>query len=744
MGALESAVECVMPLHDMVWNRAFVKRFGASLFHHGQALWIEDLVRNQFGERVALYFAFMHHYIKWLKWLALFMLVFYIIVRNAHWPTYQIMLMFLGFFTPTLWGTMMARCWHRRTKVLSLRWGRDDVTHDEFPNVHEAHFEHRYNPVTGENDKIYDPKNNRLKVMVYVGPIIAFNMLLLLCLCIPFVQWYMFGKMSPTCRCCEFYLSSGLGNGSVLPNATGLVIPKGCELDKYHKFDTSVAAKECTYWRLCFNSASNIVFVTDRWYYILFQGIALGLIMDVAQFELFRLLTAALVRRENWALELEYQQSLIRKQFFFMWYNMYFWFFIIAFAYVPFGPSIQEMLKDIGFGWIVPSWGWKNKVINIDEAFVTPMVATQSINLTLEAFVPLLVTAVALRTARRWRQMRKTLRWEQGHTVSEAVQSRGDSATESLVHQLAKSKNPVHHNVSIHDTTPDRNCYDASEVFRQSKLGVYDTHGDYLDMMMQLGYICNFTQAWALAPVAAIVNNFLEIRSDAFKLCYGSRRPVPRPDGDVGEWQNTMYAVPLLAIPVVSGLITLATGQLDRISGCAMGEEEMAPNLSCLLWGTRLLAAIVIEHWGFAIAAFVVYFVPSTPGHIVQALRDKKVLLNRKIQNTFLPGVDEETKRNLRVIFEHYDQDDIGFMHRGDVLRVLGMLQSDNAPPLTEDQVEALYHRVDISSSGTVSFAELSLALVYAESDFIIRSILDIESLPARITFLAMQLSGSK
>ena len=50
---------------------------------------------------------------------------------------------------------------------------------------------------------------------------------------------------------------------------------------------------------------------------------------------------------------------------------------------------------------------------------------------------------------------------------------------------------------------------------------------DYLDMLMQFGYVCMFTTCWALAPVPAFLNNILELRGDVFKLIYNSRRPVP-------------------------------------------------------------------------------------------------------------------------------------------------------------------------------------------------------------------------
>lgn len=43
---------------------------------------------------------------------------------------------------------------------------------------------------------------------------------------------------------------------------------------------------------------------------------------------------------------------------------------------------------NLGFGWAVPGFGWRSGVVNIDEAFLTPLLATQSINLALETIIP--------------------------------------------------------------------------------------------------------------------------------------------------------------------------------------------------------------------------------------------------------------------------------------------------------------------------------------------------------------------
>ena len=61
---------------------------------------------------------------------------------------------------------------------------------------------------------------------------------------------------------------------------------------------------------------------------------------------------------------------------------------------------------------------------------------------------------------------------------------------------------------------------------------------DYLEMMIQFGYCTLFSAAFVLAPVLGFVNNYLEIRVDAWKITSLCRRPFPKPAEDIGTWQT--------------------------------------------------------------------------------------------------------------------------------------------------------------------------------------------------------------
>lgn len=56
-------------------------------------------------------------------------------------------------------------------------------------------------------------------------------------------------------------------------------------------------------------------------------------------------------------------------------------------------------------------------------------------------------------------------------------------------------------------------------------------------MTIQLGYVILFSSAFPLAAVFAMLNNLIEIRSDAFKLVYVCQRPFGQRVPNIGTWQ---------------------------------------------------------------------------------------------------------------------------------------------------------------------------------------------------------------
>uniref|UniRef100_A0A8C0I2D6 Anoctamin n=1 Tax=Balaenoptera musculus TaxID=9771 RepID=A0A8C0I2D6_BALMU len=71
---------------------------------------------------------------------------------------------------------------------------------------------------------------------------------------------------------------------------------------------------------------------------------------------------------------------------------------------------------------------------------------------------------------------------------------------------------------------------------------------EYLEMIIQFGFVTLFVASFPLAPLLALVNNILEIRVDAWKLTTQYRRMVPEKAQDIGAWQPIMQGIAIMAV----------------------------------------------------------------------------------------------------------------------------------------------------------------------------------------------------
>lgn len=62
-------------------------------------------------------------------------------------------------------------------------------------------------------------------------------------------------------------------------------------------------------------------------------------------------------------------------------------------------------------------------------------------------------------------------------------------------------------------------------------------------MFIQFGYVVLFSSAFPLAAMCALINNIIEIRSDALKLCTGLQRPFGQRVENIGQWQVSVRFV---------------------------------------------------------------------------------------------------------------------------------------------------------------------------------------------------------
>lgn len=466
-------------------------------------------------------------------------------------------------------------------------------------------------------------------------------------------------------------------------------------------------------------------------------------------------------------------------------------FYFLAFIYIPFGETFQETIDSLGFSFLTPSTGWQEGVINIDEAFITPLIVTQFLNLLLETFVPYLVHNLKKREERKLVQryhkfsdITATLTGGVRKITDKVSQARdnirshvtfntqknenedsNDHKEELIIQNLdevkahddstelsagtnadaGKSLNqdsagtglsiiaetetqpqitpmesqveepnkktesvsgskviPVGNKQKSHakfrsskalteeeingpirdengiidvhalslivskqldiDPIPvvrkctDSNQLDAFRLFIQSQRGDFDPFSDYLDMVIQFSYLTMFTATWPFIPLAAFLNNLLELRADMFKLMY-SRRPVPRHENAIGEWLPAIKTQNIIAVMVVSAMIIYSTGSLENFYPNCMHElnekELMSPDFNCFnSWDTRIMWGLVLEHLGFLIVFLIRTQVPDCPPEVKTAVKVQDTLQRRLLQNRMVLSLPEQLRAAVKEAFE--------------------------------------------------------------------------------------------
>ena len=96
---------------------------------------------------------------------------------------------------------------------------------------------------------------------------------------------------------------------------------------------------------------------------------------------------------------------------------------------------------------------------------------------------------------------------------------------------------------AVKKKTDKGNDASYAHLAQQARRDPYEEFDDYLEMMIQLGYVTLFASAYPLAAFVAILANFVEIRTDILKLSKVSLRPRSRRTDTIGIWKLLMSSI---------------------------------------------------------------------------------------------------------------------------------------------------------------------------------------------------------
>ncbi|KAK2867612.1 hypothetical protein Q8A67_025729 [Cirrhinus molitorella] len=213
---------------------------------------------------------------------------------------------------------------------------------------------------------------------------------------------------------------------------------------------------------------------------------------------------------------LEYENKLTVKMFLFQFVNYYSSCFYVAFfkgKFVGYPGSYAYMFGE---------WsGLRNEecepggcLIELTTQLVIVMVGKQVWGNIQEALVPWLLNWWVSRSARNHPESLYS-RWEQDH---------------------------------------DLQCF--------SQLGLFY---EYLEMVIQFGFITLFVASFPLAPLLALMNNILEVRVDAWKFTTQFRRPVASKAHSIGAWEEILNMIAVFSVVTNAFIVSFTSDMIPRL-----------------------------------------------------------------------------------------------------------------------------------------------------------------------------------
>ncbi|CAM9468938.1 unnamed protein product [Pylaiella littoralis] len=149
------------------------------------------------------------------------------------------------------------------------------------------------------------------------------------------------------------------------------------------------------------------------------------------------------------------------------------------------------------------------------------------------------------------------------------------------------------------------------------------TFADYAEMIIQFGYVTLFVAAYPLSCFMALVNNYIEIRVDAWKLCQVSRRPEPRGAECIGTWYTILTIMSSLAVVSNSAIIAFTSEIFEHQS-----------------WMIRVWIFLGIEHGMLLFKYGLETLINDTPSDVDIQLKRNEFLVSKVVHN--MPDEDDE------------------------------------------------------------------------------------------------------
>lgn len=500
----EGIVKQVFPLH--------VEQGKMDCWRNSYKSWpwsweVVDKIRDYYGNKIALYFAWMNHFTIWLVVPACFGVLLHVYNRSNEntMDTSMVAPLFSVFMI--VWGALFVQFWKRKCAVLCCKWG--NVCHLQMDHPRsDFQGELRLNVVNNRQERYFA---HRYRCIRYLESMLVTTILLAVAFVVMIISLNFQGYI---------HKNTILGEMIVFPMVQQFSLP-GC----------------------IFDQQGNGPFP----YVLPFIPTIVHSLTILLLNTIYRDIATKLTNWENHKFDQDYENALILKRFIFEAFDCYIALFYLAFLQTDF-QLVQLELQSLYM------------VDSIRRVFT-------------ESILPLLFYKY---------------------------------------------------------TTKSMTKHDAHTIHQESLLEPYEQFDDFMEMIIQFGYIVLFAAAFPLASIFSIFCNLIEVKSDLFKLTYVTQRPIVQRQDDIGIWLSILSTLVWLSVLTNVFLFGFTSEQLYLLMPSyydIQGIDKDHTHVLALGKGRWVFGCILfLEHALIILLKLIFITVPQVPEKTQQQLSRQQIL----------------------------------------------------------------------------------------------------------------------
>ncbi|KAL7937966.1 calcium-activated chloride channel domain-containing protein [Trichoderma chlorosporum] len=292
-----------------------------------------------------------------------------------------------------------------------------------------------------------------------------------------------------------------------------------------------------------------------------------------------------LTDKENYDTMDAHHAALVQKQFVLNFMTSYMALTFTAFVYIPFGSILQPFLN---------FWGKTAQTLTMSE-------------------VPLTTRQFEANPQRIANQMYYTT------VTAQIINTLTEVVVPYVKHKASVKAKELSSKDNVKSNDQPEEAEFLKRVRNQVGLEIYDVTADYREMVMQYGYLSLFSVSWPLTACFFLLNNWVELRSDALKIVIGCRRPIPWRADSIGPWLTALGFLSWLGSVTSAAIVYLCSS--DRQDG----------SVSYITAGGVLLSILLAEHLYFAAQLAVRFVMGKVESSGLQRERKERFQMRKKL-----------------------------------------------------------------------------------------------------------------